>query len=318
MKDKGQEDKISENGVFPILVVEDDNISRIRLAKTLQQRGYIVETACDGKEALGIIDKEFYPFIITDWEMPNMSGLELIENIRKRYLPGYTYIILLTSHDSKHDTVTGLECGADDYLTKPFDLGELLARLKTGCRILELEQSLKTANEEITTLSITDPLTGTYNRGYLTEYLPKELERAKRYHHDLSVVMCDIDHFKKINDTYGHQPGDAVLEQVAQCLTNSIRSEVDWVARYGGEEFLIVLAETGINDALCTAERLRHNIAKQQFNSFGNQFSITASFGVTAYNPHAQSNDSLESLIQQADEYLYLCKRQGRNLVLGS
>lgn len=307
-----------ENARYPILVVEDDNTSRLRLVKTLQQNNYDVSSAKDGQEALELFEKRFFPFILTDWEMPKLSGLELVDRVRKRAHIGYTYIILLTSHDSTNDTVTGLESGADDYLTKPFDTSELLARLKTGLRILDLEHSLKQANDEITTLSITDPLTGTFNRGYLTEFLPKELERAKRYHQNLSVVMCDIDHFKDVNDTYGHQPGDAVLERVAGCLNNNIRSGVDWVARYGGEEFIIVLAQTPLNEALCTAERLRHNIASELFETPRKKINVTASFGVTSYNPNQPNEESLESLIQQADEYLYLCKRQGRNLVLGS
>ncbi|PCJ21660.1 MAG: diguanylate cyclase response regulator [Gammaproteobacteria bacterium] len=308
----------SESERYPILVVEDDNTSRLRLVKTLQQNNYQVSSACNGREALELFEKQFFPLVLTDWEMPELSGIELTDRIRKRNHTSYTYIILLTSHDTKNDTVVGLESGADDYLTKPFDTSELLARLKTGVRILDLEYSLKQANDEITTLSITDPLTGTFNRGYLTKFLPKELERAKRYHQNLSLVMCDIDHFKDVNDTYGHQPGDAVLERVAECLNSNIRTGVDWVARYGGEEFIIVLAQTPINEALCTAERLRHYIANEAFETPKKKISVTASFGVTSYNPNHPNEESLESLIQQADEYLYLCKRQGRNLVLGS
>jgi diguanylate cyclase (GGDEF)-like protein len=178
---------------------------------------------------------------------------------------------------------------------------------------------LEKANKEIKILSITDPLTRSYNRGYLTERLPQEIKRAVRYGHSFSVIMCDIDHFKKINDTYGHLAGDQVLKEFVQCVTNVIRIDVDWLARYGGEEFLVVLPVTDLPGAIQQAERLRASISKRPFNINGNQFSITASFGVTGFGPNeTDKNISSETLINVADQNLYQAKKNGRNMVAGS
>jgi len=249
--------------------------------------------------------------------MPEMDGLELCRAIRKKVLPGYVFIVILTAKDSKDDIVTGLEAGADDYLSKPFNQSELIARLKTGIRILKLEKSLKEANEEVRLLSITDPLTKCYNRGYLTDSLPIEIKRAKRYDRHLSIILCDIDHFKKVNDTYGHQAGDQVLKEFVHYISKSLRQEVDWVARYGGEEFIIVLPETDINAASAVAERLRRVVSKERITlPDGKEIHITASFGVSGFSPEtADTTISSEDLINDADRCLYRAKGEGRNKV---
>jgi diguanylate cyclase (GGDEF)-like protein len=251
--------------------------------------------------------------------MPEMDGLELCRAIRKNTYPGYVFIILLTAKDSKDDIIRGLGAGADDYLTKPFSHAELVARINTGKRVLELERSLKDANEEIRILSITDPLTGTYNRGYLTERLPQEIKRARRYSRALSIILCDIDHFKKVNDTYGHLVGDRVLKDFAQCIRHSIRHDVDWTARYGGEEFLIVLPETDANGASVMAERLKSELSQRVTETQGKKISITASFGVAGFCPDTPDEMiSPEAMISKADKYLYQAKREGRNRVMGA
>ncbi len=179
--------------------------------------------------------------------------------------------------------------------------------------------ALEKANAEITILSITDPLTGIYNRGYLTERIPQEIKRAMRYGHALSVIMCDIDHFKKINDTYGHLAGDQVLKQFVQIITGLIRLDVDWMARYGGEEFFVVLPVTDFAGALHQAERLRTGIAKRPFDVDSNQIDVTASFGVTGFNSQETFEKEItpELIITTADKYLYEAKEQGRNRVVG-
>jgi two-component system cell cycle response regulator len=183
-------------------------------------------------------------------------------------------------------------------------------------RILGLERSLKKANENIRILSITDPLTKSYNRGYITECLPKEINRAIRYERALSLVLCDIDYFKKVNDTYGHQAGDQVLIEVVRSIKNSIRQELDWIARYGGEEFLIVLPETGPEGACILAERLRNNISKHKFIFQEKAIHITCSFGISGFDSATSGeNISSESLIITADKNLYQCKSEGRNRV---
>ena len=206
------------NNSFPILIAEDDLVSRKLLEKALIKAGYLVVSVKNGREAFSTLKKQFFPIVITDWLMPEMDGLELCLAIRNHDFPGYIFIILVTARDTSDDIIAGLDAGADDYITKPFKRTELIARLKAGRRILELERSLKTANEKIKVLSITDPLTGTRNRGYLIEHLPHEIARSKRYGHPISLTMCDIDHFKKIYDSYGHQAGDRVLKCFVDCL----------------------------------------------------------------------------------------------------
>jgi len=301
---------------FPILIVEDDPVSRRLLEKTLVKAGHEFVSVENGRKALEEFKERFFPIVLTDWMMPEMNGLQLCRAIRERTNTGYVFTVLLTAKDSKDDIVAGLEAGADDYLTKPVNQAELIARIKTGIRILELERSLKRANEEIRILSITDPLTGCYNRGYMTERLPQEIKRAKRYRHSLSLVLCDIDHFKKINDTYGHQVGDRILKEFVQWINESIRDGVDWLARYGGEEFLIVVPETDTKGACCVVERLRRMLSQKAIEIQGERIRITASFGVTGLDPDTPDEKiSPEALITQADECLYQAKQEGRNRV---
>jgi diguanylate cyclase (GGDEF)-like protein len=249
--------------------------------------------------------------------MPEINGPQLCRLIREKKTDGYVFIILITARDSKTDIVSGLESGADDYLTKPIHPAELVARINTGIRILKLEQSLKTANEEIRQLSISDPLTGCYNRGYLDERFAQELQRAYRYLHPLSVVLADIDHFKQVNDTYGHQAGDEVLKVFADSITRQIRKKVDWVVRYGGEEFLIVLPETGCEGAHSMAERLRIAVATKSIKINGSQINITASFGGASAKFYVgrMTDVDMDKLIYKADEQLYRSKKEGRNRV---
>ncbi len=303
---------------FPILVAEDNPVSRKILEKILVKAGHEVVSAGNGQKALELFNEKFFPIVLTDWMMPKMNGLQLCKAIRKKKSTGYVFIILLTARDSKDDIVKGLEVGADDYLCKPFNHAELLARVNSGIRLLKLEKSLKKANEEIRIMSITDPLTGIYNRGYLAEHLPREITRAKRYKHPLSLIMCDIDFFKKVNDTYGHQAGDQVLKKFVQSINDSIRNNIDWVARYGGEEFVVVLPETDSGTACHIAERLRNTVSGKEIYVQKKQIHITASFGVAVFDPSTPGNNiSYESIINQADKYLYQAKHEGRNRVKG-
>jgi diguanylate cyclase (GGDEF)-like protein len=299
---------------FPIMVVDDDVVSRALIERYLKKAGFEVTSAGNGKEAISLLDQQFYPIVLTDWMMPEMDGPELCRNIRDRKMDGYVFIILITARDSKTDIVSGLESGADDYLTKPIHSAELLARINTGIRILKLEQSLLNANKEIRLLSITDPLTGCFNRTYLNERYPQEFSRAQRYKHSLSAVISDIDHFKRINDTYGHQAGDLVLKLVGNCLTMQVREKIDWVVRYGGEEFLIILPETDSFGTRTLSERLRNAISNLEIEYEGQKIQVTASFGGASAkmdNPAI----SMEQLINQADDQLYQSKREGRNRV---
>ncbi|HIJ58118.1 MAG TPA: diguanylate cyclase [Deltaproteobacteria bacterium] len=304
--------------LFPILIAEDDPVSRMLLEKTLVKAGYEVATVTNGREALESFSEKFFPIVLTDWMMPEMDGLQLCRAIRKNISTGYVFIFILTARDSIDNMVAGLEAGADDYLTKPINRPELMARLKTATRVLELEKSLKDANEEITILAITDTLTGCYNRTFMDEHLPKEIKRAIRYKHPISLIMLDIDHFKQVNDTYGHQAGDEVLKELVRSINRSIRYDVDWVARYGGEEFLVVFPETDFERAELLAERLRRDISQNTIRFKEKEIRITASFGVTGFT----SSDTLkkvsyEAMISLADKSLYQAKEEGRNRVVG-
>jgi len=285
---------------------------------TLRQAGYEVVSAVNGQEALEIFKERFFPIILTDWGMPEMDGLELCRAIRENPAEGYVFIFLITARDSKKDIIVGLEAGADDYLTKPFDRSELIARLKTALRVLELEKSLKDAYEKIRILSITDKLTGCYNRTYMDEYLAKEIARSTRYNRPVSLMMADIDHFKRVNDTYGHQAGDLILKNFVASIREGLRKDVDWIARYGGEEFLMVLPETDLENALLSAERLRGIVSKCVTEYEGHEICITASFGVVGFKPSKKHiSIPYEAIIDQADKSLYQAKNEGRNRVKG-
>jgi diguanylate cyclase (GGDEF)-like protein len=304
------------NADFPILIADDDPVTRKLLERTLTKKGYAVTVVDDGHTAWERFQEEFFPLVVSDWMMPGMDGLEICKAIRGVETEGYVFIILLTSRDNRDDIVRGLEAGADDYLTKPFNPAELAARINTGIRVLELERSLKKANDEIRVLSITDRLTGCYNRLYMDERLEPEIKRAKRYRHWLSVIMCDLDHFKQVNDTYGHQVGDVVLKKFAEVINQSIRDKVDWAVRYGGEEFIIILPETDLEGAHVVAERLRRSIAGTPFASEEKNFSITASFGVAGLNEKTPWEKlTIDHIIQFADDLLYAAKDAGRNQI---
>jgi diguanylate cyclase (GGDEF)-like protein len=288
------------------------------LKKILVQEGFSVTCVENGKEALAQFKKHFYPIVLTDWLMPEMEGPALCEAIRNEKSNSYVYIVLLTAKDSQEDIILGLEAGADDYLTKPANRSELIARLKTGLRILELEKSLKAANEEIRILSITDPLTGIYNRGYLSERLPQEIKRSIRYKRALSLILCDLDHFKMVNDQYGHVAGDEVLKGFVNCVVASIREQIDWTARYGGEEFLIVLPETDFSGAMHLAERLRNVVSQTLFQIDDQEVRISCSFGVSGFSPEALKEDlKVVDMLKRVDKYLYQAKEGGRNRVAG-
>jgi len=312
------------NKKFSILIADDDIITQKMIQKMFTRKGYSVVTVGDGFEAWKLLQERYFPIVLTDWHMPKMSGIELCKKIREAAFPGYVFTILLTSRDSKADIIEGLESGADDYLTKPLDYHELTARLKAAERILTLErslqetnESLKNALEEIKLLSITDPLTGAFNRRYMLEYMEIELKRSKRYKHSFSFIMCDLDHFKSINDNFGHETGDQVLTEFVKSLKEVIRDDLDLVFRYGGEEFAIVLPVTNIEEAKILAERLRKHIEQKKIplETKNKTVQITASFGIYGYEPDMSKDLTIKSIINAADKFLYQAKKNGRNRI---
>jgi diguanylate cyclase (GGDEF)-like protein len=301
-----------------ILLAEDDPVTRMVMTRFLKNAGYEVDAVANGSEALDKMTKRYYPMLITDWEMPEMDGIALCNAVRNMQLDGYVYALLLTSRDAKEHIIAGLEAGADDYLVKPVHEPELIARLNAGRRILALEHSLRVANQRNRILSITDALTGAYNRRYLMEQLPREVERCRRYAYPLSVLMCDLDHFKQVNDERGHAAGDDVLQQFAARAQKSIRSNSDWIARYGGEEFLVVLPETAYADGQFVANKIRNLISATPFATRTGDVPVTASFGIASTGPNGPDLSlKLETLIRTADECLYRAKMEGRNRTAG-
>jgi two-component system, cell cycle response regulator len=283
----------------------------------LQKGGYEVECAADGLEALAKITRDPFHILLTDWEMPGMDGAALCRRVREAELPGYVYILLLTGHGSSDHVVDALGSGADNFIRKPVDPAELLAHVNAGWRIVQLERSLRSANERIRVLTVTDSLVGTFNRRHLDEELVREVERARRYGHCLSAVMADLDRFKGVNDRYGHIVGDEVLCEFACRARASLRQGSDWIARYGGEEFAIVLPETSLAGATFTAEKIRSILQETPIATSAGPLKISASFGVAALTPSTDSAAlSSAALLRRADEALYRSKLAGRNRVM--
>lgn len=288
-----------------ILIAEDEPVSRLRLQTTLQRWGYTVTTAVDGVEALQRLEKADRPGIaILDRMMPNVDGLAVCRSIRATATHGYTYVILLTSLDGEEEMVEGFDAGADDYITKPFRIHELRARIRTGVRIVELHQQLTAA-------AMHDPLTGLLNRRAFFEIFEKEVARARRQQSSLGLLMVDLDHFKQINDRYGHPAGDAVLREAARRLRARVRS-TDIVGRYGGEEFVLALPGCGLKQAVTIAEHLRDSIGNQPFDVSTAQLSMTTSVGVVTTWDMAEAGH----LLKTADEALYRAKAGGRDRVV--
>jgi len=297
----------------PILVAEDDPVSRRMLQAFLLRWGYQVVSAGDGLEALRILEGEDAPpLAVLDWMMPGMEGPEVCRRVRELKGRPYIYVLLLTARTQKDDLLRGLESGADDYLTKPFDAQELRARLHVGKRILDLQRSLIETREELRFRATHDALTGIANRGVILEELAREHSRRSREGGSFGIIMTDLDHFKQVNDTCGHAGGDAVLKEASRRMTECVR-RYDIVGRYGGEEFLIVVPATDAVGTLKLAERMRSEIASRPIALDSSEIRVTASFGVAICSDEDPLD--LATLLRLADEALYRAKEHGRNRV---
>jgi diguanylate cyclase (GGDEF)-like protein len=296
-----------------ILIAEDENISRRRLEKLLEEMDYEVISCKDGLEAWEVIQSEDAPnLIIIDWMMPGIDGLEICRRVRKLAREPYTYILLLSSKSKQEDIIRGIEAGANEYIIKPFNQQELMARMRSGKHIIELNEKLLCALNVLHKQAIYDELTGLHNRHYMVEILEKEFPRAIRYQTDLSCLLLDIDYFKDINDTFGHAFGDLVLYEFSARLKKEAR-ETDFIFRYGGEEFMMLLPNTGIDGAQNIAERIRSACETRKYEDGTNSTAATVSIGVSSVTLHQPSTSS--ELIAFADKALYRAKAEGRNRV---
>jgi diguanylate cyclase (GGDEF)-like protein len=296
-----------------ILVADDDAVSREMAARLLRKWHYDVVTAEDGCAALAMLRGPHAPRLaLLDWMMPLLDGPGVCRELRLNPLGAYVYVVLLTSKGSKQDVVEGLESGADDYLTKPFNSDELKARLRAGTRVLELEDHLVEAREVLRFKASHDALTGVWNRGAVLELLQRELWRTEREGGSLAVMLVDLDHFKNVNDTLGHVCGDDVLRETARRISQAVRS-YDLVGRYGGEEFLVLLPGCDRAAGEERAVRLCAAVAGAPFETTGGQTRVTLSAGVIS-TADAPASDPV-TLLRAADAALYRAKAAGRNRV---
>jgi diguanylate cyclase (GGDEF)-like protein len=299
------------DGKKRVLIAEDDPVSRRVLEVFLSKWGYDATMAENGEEALRILESEGAPrMAILDWMMPGMEGVQVCRRIRAHGGRPYVYILLLTARTQREDLLAGLESGADDYLTKPFDAQELHARLRVGQRIVDLQDQLIGAREELRFRATHDALTGIYNHSEILDVMRRERFRQQREGGSFAIILADLDHFKRVNDTHGHTAGDVVLREAARRITASVRA-YDFVGRFGGEEFLIVVPAAGTTGALATAERIRRAVEADPVHTQDTEVAITISLGV-AVSSEAQPREPQE-LFNLADDALYRAKEQGRN-----
>ncbi len=297
-----------------ILVVDDSPDNVEILVTRLRFVGYDVEGASEGEEALAHVHRDSPDLILLDVMLPGMDGYEVARRIKNDSDLPFIPIILVTARDTTQDKVTGLDAGADDYLTKPVNFPELEARVRSMLRIKRLQDELEEKNRELEQLSIRDGLTGLFNHRHIHEELHEEFERAQRSQDPLAVAMFDLDHFKRVNDTYGHQAGDQVLKRLSSILCDTAR-EIDKLGRYGGEEFIAILPDTDIQAAETFAGRVRESVESQDFHTgAGEVLEMTISAGVAAY-PHPHVEEA-KALVERADVALYAAKRHGRNRVV--
>jgi diguanylate cyclase (GGDEF)-like protein len=288
-----------------VIIADDDATTRCLLENTMEKWNYDVLSTTNGLEALdALLKQDESCMVLLDWIMPEIDGIDVCRIIRERQKEqAYIYIIMLTGKQKQEDVITGLDAGADDFLVKPFDYEELRMRMRVGQRILQLQ-------DQLTEKAYYDQLTAIYNRMAILDILKREFSRSKRSNQPLSIIMVDLDHFKNVNDTYGHLGGDVVLKGAASCMKDAIRT-YDSIGRYGGEEFLIVVPGSGQNETSKLAKRIQDNLADSAFEYNDQQISITISMGISD-NCTIGIKD-IDSLIRVADEALYQAKDDGRD-----
>ncbi|WP_129645211.1 diguanylate cyclase [Peristeroidobacter agariperforans] len=299
-----------------ILIVDDDEAIQDLVNIYTQEQGFQTRSCPSAETALEDMRKFFCPIVITDVQMPGMGGLSLCRKLRAGKWPGYVYIIVMTGHDQEDGVVEALDAGGDDYLHKGAPPAELRARLRVAERIVTLEQRLRRTLESKARQAASDPLTGLPNRRTFDRRLNAEFKRARRFAEPISVLLIDADHFKQVNDQYGHHVGDEVLRRLATTLRENLPREYDVLARIGGEEFAAILPHTSRDDAAIAGERLRAAIESTPFVTAAGRLSITVSIGIGSLsNRISMEPQTTLDVLDEADRGLYESKRLGRNQV---
>jgi two-component system, cell cycle response regulator len=290
-----------------ILVVDDSAVIRSVLRKHLVEQGYTVEEAVDGVAGLQACRDALPDVVLLDIEMPALDGHGVLTELQADPATKHIPVVFLTARTSTEDVVEGLRIGAHDYLRKPFEPSELIARVSAACRVKELEDELRRRNAELEELSRTDPLTGLANRRHLQEHLTITAAIARRHDGSMSVLMIDVDHFKRVNDTYGHEVGDTVLREIAIRMGAACRTE-DLLGRWGGEEFLLVAPATDVDGAAEVGERVRAAVSSSPIDvPGGGGVTVTVSIGA------AEGHGEIDELLRVADTALYAAKAGGRD-----
>ena len=301
-----------DQSAFTIAIVDDDAAIRRLVRLFLNRSGYTTLEFTTGEEAKRELVAQRWDLAILDRRLPDMDGVVLCQQIKANADFRNRYVIMLTGEADQEDKVLGLDLGADDYITKPFQYPELLARIRAGKRIVDLQKELVDTNKRLELLSITDGLTKLYNHRYFQDEMARAFEESQRYQRPLSLAILDIDFFKKVNDTYGHAIGDEVLKAVSSLFRDSIRS-TDLAARYGGEEFAVMMPETELGDAISFAEKIRAMIESTEVPTQAGPLKVTISVGVSSV-PHTKIHAAKEMVVA-ADKALYRAKKNGRNQV---
>jgi len=294
-----------------ILLAEDDLSSRRIMTHLLERSGYQVRVAEDGRQALELIGPDVHVALI-DWMMPGVNGVEVCRQL-KQATGGRAYAIMVTAKAEKSDIVHALDAGADDYMTKPVDHAELLARVRAAERVAVRERRLAQAWVQARSEADSDALTGLYTRRVFDEALAELTAQPRSA--PVALLMIDLDHFKRINDTHGHRVGDEVLRAVSDAIRSEVRSGTDIAARYGGEEIAVIAPATEVGGAEELADRIRAHVEELKFVAGGTLVSVTVSAGVAALQPHESEHDPARALVERADAHLYEAKSAGRNQV---
>ena len=287
-----------------IVLIEDDPNLSVMLVRHLERQGWSVRAAGSLAGAREVFRTTDWDLALLDRRLPDGDGIELCAELRAGAPHGY--ILMLTGESSDEAKLEGFQRGADDYVTKPFQLDELMARIRAGLRIVELQKALIASNRQLENLSLTDGLTNLRNRRAFDDEIAMRFEEVRRYQRPLSVAVIDVDHFKSVNDDYGHETGDGVLRTLAGVIERATRA-TDFVARYGGEEFAVILPETQLEDAILVADKLRGAVVIAGLHN------TTISIGVAGV-PHTEMTSAAE-LVHAADQALYRAKKNGRNRV---